>query len=866
MKLSNRKSSTTTPSSSPSSSPGPNASATATESSNERRPVLRRARNFVGLPPLFAEAWGALEELEEQELMANATDAKTTKVKTKLALRRKQRRTNLLSGVTLKSVVPATYRGPKLQADPSSSEESLTPKVNMEFVLQLINAYKNGIDLHYSYAHYIISTLTRYLEHEESTVMDITLPEDGSMVVVGDLHGQLDDLLTIFRLKEFPSPTNFYLFNGDLVDRGDHSVEVLLIVYALKLVYPKCVFINRGNHEHRLMNARYRFELQVKQKYDEALYELIQTSFNWLPLAAVVEDSTFIVHGGLPQFEDFTIEELRSISRRDLLPHPLVHTREDMILEQLLWSDPGKGGRAFMSNRRGAGILFSADITRNFLKRNNLVLVVRSHQMVDAGYSRCHNGTMVTIFSASNYCNTNMNMGAVAVFDAKSGKLQFVQYEADKNLLAFAPGLSKDNLDPKIVAANAQRDETLEKLTERILRKRHALYLAFAQLDKKTGFVTLNDWASVMTMVIRIDLHWQALWPFLGYKIESESEKNSEDSLANASVPEFINYTKFLDQYTTVVDKKVARVLARKQSVLVDKLCRKFYEKSLDLKQVFDSMDKDGDGKISYDIFCGGLRRFKRALGLDGGQLYDLMRSVDRDQDGLVRWKDFLDRFSIRFDAISEVPEEHKQFLLDALTELANAIYRKRGLNDAIKMKKMFRSLAQTDRPMSPNSISSSITASGSLDSVRWESLKDVTLTFEEFYHALKREIPRYRWNRTETRVIFDYMDRDRDGNLGYFEFRRCFKFGDKESDKWAGAAIAAEIQNNRNKLLKVFVEMDVEGSGKVPLGDFKTVFNTLLGKALEEEEARVLGETTTDVPDTVDYHTFLRSFKASKN
>lgn len=832
-------------------------------------PILRRARNFVGLPPIFAEAWGALEELEEQELIASTADAKTTKARNKLGIKRKNRRTNLLTGVTLKSVVPATYRGPKLPLNPSSLNNE--PTINMEFVLQLINAYKEGIDLHYTYAWHIISAISDYLEHEEATIMDITIPDNGAMVVVGDLHGQLDDLLTIFKLKEFPSPTNYYLFNGDLVDRGDSSIEVLLIVYSLKLVYPKCVYINRGNHEHRLMNARYRFELQVKQKYDAALYELIQTSFNWLPIASLVEESTFIVHGGLPQFEDFTIEELRSISRRDLLPHPLINSREDMILEQLLWSDPGRGGKGFIANRRGAGILFSVDVTRNFLKRNNLHLIIRSHQMVDAGFARCHDGTVISIFSASNYCKTNSNMGAVAVLDAASGKLQFVQYEADKTLLAYAPGLSKQSLDPKIVAQN-QRDETLQKLHERILRKRHTLYLAFVQLDKKTGFISLNDWASVMTLVIRIDLHWQALWPFLGYRDEGENINVSEEGSSN--LPEFINYTKFLDLYTTIVDTKVARVLARKQSQMVGKLCRKFYEKSWDLKQVFDKMDRDGDGKISYEEFFGGLRRYKRALALDSGQLYDLMRSVDTDKDGLVRWKDFLDRFSLHFDAVAEVPENQKQFLLEALTEMANVIYRKRGPSDGAKMKKMFRSLLQagtgdgstSSRPTSPSSSVS-------------ESLRSASLSFDEFFEALKKTIPDYGYTKKETRVIFDYMDRKKDGNLTYFEFRRCFKFGDKHSDRWAGAAIAAEIQNNRNKLLKMFVEMDVEGSGKVPLTDFKTVFNSLLDKALEEEEARVLGDSIYDSTtsssikepdsarstDTVDYQSFLRSFKAGR-
>jgi len=78
-------------------------------------------------------------------------------------------------------------------------------------------------------------------------------------VVVGDTHGQFSDLVTALRLGGWPSEKNFYLFNGDLVDRGDYDCEVLLMVYALKLAMPNYVFINRGNHELRRMNEKYGF-------------------------------------------------------------------------------------------------------------------------------------------------------------------------------------------------------------------------------------------------------------------------------------------------------------------------------------------------------------------------------------------------------------------------------------------------------------------------------------------------------------------------------------------------------------------------------------------------------------------------------
>jgi len=77
----------------------------------------------------------------------------------------------------------------------------------------------------------------------------------------------------------------------------------------------------------------------------------------------------------------------------------------------MLWSDPRPiVGR--QTSMRGAGVEFGQDVTFDFLRTNQLALVVRSHECVNEGYELIHNGRLMTLFSASRYCGMQTNKGA----------------------------------------------------------------------------------------------------------------------------------------------------------------------------------------------------------------------------------------------------------------------------------------------------------------------------------------------------------------------------------------------------------------------------------------------------------------------
>jgi serine/threonine-protein phosphatase 5 len=119
----------------------------------------------------------------------------------------------------------------------------------------------------------------------------------GTFTVCGDTHGQYYDLLHIFELGGFPSPTNYYLFNGDYVDRGSFSFETVFSLLLIKLALPQGLHMLRGNHETKNMNHMFGFVSEVKHKYDDTVMQLFSRLFQCLPLCAVLEKKVFIVHG-----------------------------------------------------------------------------------------------------------------------------------------------------------------------------------------------------------------------------------------------------------------------------------------------------------------------------------------------------------------------------------------------------------------------------------------------------------------------------------------------------------------------------------------------------------------------------------------
>ncbi|KAL6748213.1 Metallo-dependent phosphatase-like protein [Haematococcus lacustris] len=251
---------------------------------------------------------------------------------------------------------------------------------------------------------------------EERTVLELHAP----IKIFGDLHGQFGDLMRLF--EEYGTPSTAgdityidYLFLGDYVDRGSHSLETICLLLALKIEHPRSVHLIRGNHEAHDINALFGFRLECMERLgdDQGVYvwRRINELFNYLPLAASIEGKILCMHGGIGR-SIHKIEQIASI------PRPVTMEDGGPVLMDLLWSDPttNDGVQGVQPSPRGPGLVtFGPDRVKDFCKNNGLQMIVRAHECVMDGFERFAQGHLITLFSATNYCGTAGNAGAILV-------------------------------------------------------------------------------------------------------------------------------------------------------------------------------------------------------------------------------------------------------------------------------------------------------------------------------------------------------------------------------------------------------------------------------------------------------------------
>eukprot|EP01062_Namystynia_karyoxenos_P058331 TRINITY_DN49892_c0_g1_i1.p1 TRINITY_DN49892_c0_g1~~TRINITY_DN49892_c0_g1_i1.p1 ORF type:complete len:541 (+),score=155.87 TRINITY_DN49892_c0_g1_i1:95-1624(+) len=268
--------------------------------------------------------------------------------------------------------------------------------------------------------------------------------------VVGDLHGQLVDLLhcVLGPVLRGDVPPARWVFLGDLVDRGACGAECLAIVALLKVCFPDRVTVLRGNHEDAPVTFVYGFWQECESKFPggqdgRSAWYSANLAFVNMPVAAVLHHTKtgrkiWCCHGGLSPhlMGENPVEVVNQAQRRKYGEQRLSHFMSDFdrphqqsspmrcpvttsLVEGLLWSDPHEGGGygggsagGFLPSERGAGCQWTAGVSRDFCAKNGFDFICRAHQMQDNGFMWEHGEKVLTVFSASDYCGCE-NKGAV---------------------------------------------------------------------------------------------------------------------------------------------------------------------------------------------------------------------------------------------------------------------------------------------------------------------------------------------------------------------------------------------------------------------------------------------------------------------
>lgn len=368
----------------------------------------------------------------------------------------------------------------------------------------------------------------RTIFESEPNLLELEAPT----VVCGDLHGQFYDMLTIFEIAgDLERINGRYLFLGDYVDRGSFSTEIVLYLCALKIRYPRKLYLLRGNHETRLMCEFMTFYDEVIHKYNRKIYDEFQRLFRALPLCAVIKNTSngncFCTHGGIgPEIR--TLDDIRKINRFCEIPKktgfwdlvwadPLPEWGDDTIQ---MTKDEWERSEFTPNSLRRSSYFYGLGAVEKFLRRNGLCCIIRGHQVQQSGYfehfAHCDRvfpiAPVLTVFSAPNYCDEYENCAAFLQImpdkflmqqffevphpyvlpefvDALSWSLPFLLENIVSVLQQLVVGMIQDGDDDQDDLTPEERaaDETLAKKTK-------ALYAKFRRIkEQRDKFMEVNN-------------------------------------------------------------------------------------------------------------------------------------------------------------------------------------------------------------------------------------------------------------------------------------------------------------------------------------------------------------------------------------
>jgi diadenosine tetraphosphatase ApaH/serine/threonine PP2A family protein phosphatase len=274
--------------------------------------------------------------------------------------------------------------------------------------------------------------------------------------VFGNIHGVYDDLMRYFESFGNPSDDNQmgdinvmqYIFLGDFCDRGLYSLEVILLLFALKIKYPDFIYLIRGHHEDKTINEKYGLGDECHERLlDEiqnplSIFSNINKAFDYLPFGVLVDDNILLIHGGIGS-SIHTLDDIESIKRPISVEHNVTSTSQLHIID-LLWSEYSDNidnievNNERDKNKNGFIVKYGKERLNKFLNENKINLLITAHQYVKEGFTTFNNDRLLTVFSATNYMDKYNNIG---------GMITIAKKRANKRM----------NIIPKLINLNNEK-------------------------------------------------------------------------------------------------------------------------------------------------------------------------------------------------------------------------------------------------------------------------------------------------------------------------------------------------------------------------------------------------------------------------
>uniref|UniRef100_A0A2K6CDP2 Serine/threonine-protein phosphatase n=1 Tax=Macaca nemestrina TaxID=9545 RepID=A0A2K6CDP2_MACNE len=473
--------------------------------------------------------------------------------------------------------VPDSYNGPRLQFPLTCTDIDL-----------LLEAFKEQQILH---AHYVLEVLfeTKKVLKQMPNFTHVQTSPSKELTICGDLHGKLDDLFMIFYKNGLPSESNPYVFNGDFVDRGKNSIEILIILCVSFLVYPNDLHLNRGNHEDFMMNLRYGFTKEILHKYKlhgKRILQILEELYAWLPIGTIVDNEILVIHGGISETTDLNLLHRVERNKMKSVLIPPTETNRDNDTD---------------SKHNKVGVTFNA---HGRIKTNGSPIEhLPKHEWEQ----------VVTIFSASNYYEEGSNRGAYIKLCSGTAP-RFFQYQVTK-ATCFQP------LRQRVYTMESS---AIKILKERVISRKSDLIRAFQLQDhRKSGKLSLSQWAFCMENILGLNLPWRSL----------------SSNLVNIDKNGNVEY---MSSFQNIhIEKPVQEA----HSTLVETL----YRYRSDLEIIFNAIDTDHSGLISIEEFRAMWKLFSAHYHvlIDDSQVNKLANIMDLNKDGSIDFNEFLKAFYV---------------------------------------------------------------------------------------------------------------------------------------------------------------------------------------------------------------------------